>query len=186
MLDVKRRSLRVEKSNKMYNIDYKSNRLSLNVPPKIHLDKIPESEKYEGGNNGNDGEMNKNSSFKNISSKDYTVKNSNQKHPDYVFAGDGLIAYLPDKLSLLLKEAIYQFNLKPNVAKDFLITKKIISKNSPKEFGNFIFQNSNIHQSKLSKKRIGEFVGSFHSYNQEVLDYFLAKFDFSGPFCRCV
>ena len=97
---------------------------------------------------------------------------------DYFFAEDGLIAYLPDKLALILKEAIYLFNLKPNLAKEFLISKRVIS-DSPSEFADFIFTHSN-GQSKLSKRRIGEFVGNSNLFNQDVLNYFLSKFDFTN------
>jgi Sec7 domain/PH domain len=97
---------------------------------------------------------------------------------DYFFAEDGLIAYLPDKLALILKEAIYLFNLKPNLAKEFLISKRVIS-DSPSEFADFIFTHSN-GQSKLSKRRIGEFVGNSNQFNQDVLNCFLSKFDFTN------
>jgi hypothetical protein len=100
-----------------------------------------------------------------------------KSHFDYYFADDGLIAYLPDKLALILKEAIYLFNLKPNSSKEFLRARKVIS-NSASDFAKFIFTHSS-GQSKLSKRRIGEFLGNSHPYNQEVLNCFLEKFDFA-------
>ena len=100
-----------------------------------------------------------------------------KSHFDYYFADDGLIAYLPEKLALILKEAIYLFNLKPNSSKEFLRARKVIS-NSASDFAKFIFTHSS-GQSKLSKRRIGEFLGNSHPYNQEVLNCFLAKFDFA-------
>ena len=103
-----------------------------------------------------------------------TITVNNQA--DYNFADVGLIAYLPEKLGLLMKEAVYLFNIKPTTAKEFLIAKKVIC-NSPSEFADFIFTYSS-SQSKLSKRRIGEFVGNSSTYNQEVLNCFLAKFDF--------
>lgn len=100
-----------------------------------------------------------------------------KSHFDHYFADDGLIAYLPDKLALILKEAIYLFNLKPNSSKEFLRARKVIS-NSASDFAKFIFTHSS-GQSKLSKRRIGEFLGNSHPYNQEVLNCFLEKFDFA-------
>ena len=97
-------------------------------------------------------------------------------HVDYYFADPGLIAYLPEKLGSLMKEAIYLFNLKPNTAREFLISKKIIS-SFPSEFADFIFTYSSI-QSKLSKRRIGEFVGNANAYNQDVLKCLLGKYNF--------
>ena len=97
-------------------------------------------------------------------------------HVDYYFADPGLIAYLPEKLGSLMKEAIYLFNLKPNTAREFLISKKIIS-SFPSEFADFIFTYSST-QSKLSKRRIGEFVGNANACNQDVLKCLLGKYNF--------
>lgn len=97
---------------------------------------------------------------------------------DYKFAGEDLIAYLPEKLTSILKEAAYLFNLKPNTAKEFLIKKKIIT-GLPCEFAEYVYTQS-INQSRLSKRRIGEFLGNNSFFNQEVLESFLLKIDFSG------
>lgn len=118
------------------------------------------------------------SSRRMLKSDEY-VKEKKINCPDYVFhENSNLIAYLPDKLSEILKEAIYQFNIKPEKSKDFLILQKVIS-DSPIDFADFIYNNSVIN-SKLNKTKIGEFFGKFSSFHQKVLQLFLGKFNFTG------
>jgi Sec7-like guanine-nucleotide exchange factor len=95
---------------------------------------------------------------------------------DYKFAGEELIAYQPEKLSTILKEAAYLFNKKPINARDFLVSKKV-NTGLPEEFAEYIYSQS-VNQSRLSKRRMGEFLGDISIYNQEVLDLFLLKINF--------
>lgn len=97
---------------------------------------------------------------------------------DYKFNGEELIAYLPEKLSTILKEAAYLFNKKPNNAKDFLISKKV-NTGLPEEFAEYMYTQS-VNQSRLSKRRMGEFLGNLSMFNQEVLELFLLKINFGG------
>ena len=75
----------------------------------------------------------------------------------------------------ILKDATIKFNTKPKLAKEFLILKGVIH-GTPEEMACFIFQNNN----KLSKRRVGEYIGNVEEYNQRVCSALFQKYDFSN------
>jgi Sec7-like guanine-nucleotide exchange factor len=74
-----------------------------------------------------------------------------------------------------MKQAISYFNKSPLAARDFLINRKVIL-GLPAEMAQFIFDN----HSKLSKRKLGDFLGDRSSFSQKVCDHLLLKYSFSG------
>ena len=89
---------------------------------------------------------------------------------------DSLIDYLPLQLELLICEAIELFNQEPSKAKKFLTQKKLML-DTPAAMANFI-----ISQSKLSKRRLGEYLGSVDYYNQCVCEAYVRNLSLEGSF----
>lgn len=86
-----------------------------------------------------------------------------------------LLTYPEKELKVILTDATTKFNMKPKSARDFLMSKGIIH-GTPEEMAHFIFNN---HQ-KLSKRRVGEYIGNVESYNQQVCDELFHKYDFQN------
>jgi brefeldin A-inhibited guanine nucleotide-exchange protein len=88
---------------------------------------------------------------------------------------DGLIEYLPTTHARLLKQAINNFNRSPMTARDFLVARRMLI-GSPNDLAQFIFEN----RPKLSKKKLGHFLGENNAFNQKVCDCLLLKYSFEG------
>jgi len=87
---------------------------------------------------------------------------------------DQLKNYPPAELSKIYLEAANKFNMKPSSARDFLAAKNVIQ-GLPSEMAEFIFV-----QTKLSKRRIGEYIGKPDAYNQHVCEALMYKYDFAA------
>mmetsp|Transcript_14991 Transcript_14991/g.22554 ORF Transcript_14991/g.22554 Transcript_14991/m.22554 type:complete len:436 (-) Transcript_14991:7-1314(-) len=87
---------------------------------------------------------------------------------------ESLIKLTDEELQPIYSEAVIKFNIKPKSAREFLCSKRVMQ-GLPHEMAAFIKQ-----QPKLSKRRIGEYIGNFDSYNQKVCDALFALYDFSG------
>jgi Sec7-like guanine-nucleotide exchange factor len=83
--------------------------------------------------------------------------------------------YTPQELHTINAEAEVKFNIKPSQARDYLVNKKTIQ-GLPSEMAQFIFE----HNQQLSKRRIGEYIGRFDLYNQQVCDSLMHKYDFAN------
>jgi cytohesin len=77
------------------------------------------------------------------------------------------------ELKSILLDATTKFNMKPKSARDFLISKGVIH-GTAEEVADFLLQNS----SKLSKRRVGEYIGNIDSFNQLVCATLFQKYDF--------
>ena len=82
--------------------------------------------------------------------------------------------YSPSELEEIYAEAVTKFNLKPKLVKEFLVSKRVIE-GLPSEMAKFIFQ-----QPKLSKRRIGEYIGNVEPYNQLVCESLFGLYNFAG------
>jgi brefeldin A-inhibited guanine nucleotide-exchange protein len=91
-----------------------------------------------------------------------------------VNAKDELVEYGDSEEALILRDAVTKFNIKPKACRDFLIAKKIIQ-GLPSEFAEFI-----LHQPKISKRRIGEYIGGVETLNQLVCEHLFSLYDFGG------
>jgi hypothetical protein len=87
---------------------------------------------------------------------------------------DDLVQYLPLQLDIIIAEAIETFNEKPADARRFLMEKRVIT-GSAEEFAEFIFTHP-----KLSKRRIGEYVGKDDPFHQEVCEQLFYKYELGG------
>lgn len=87
---------------------------------------------------------------------------------------DYIVDYLPLQLEFLYAEAVELFNLKPTKAISFLVDRKVIE-NIPCDVAQFFFI-----QTKLSKRLMGEYLGSQETFNQNVAECLFALFPFSG------
>jgi cytohesin len=83
-----------------------------------------------------------------------------------------LIPRTENELKVILTDATTKFNMKPKSARDFLISKGVIHGNAS-EMADFIYNNN-----KLSKRRIGEYIGNVEEYNQRVCGELFLKYDF--------
>ena len=79
----------------------------------------------------------------------------------------------------IYRDAVTKFNIKPKACRDFLIAKKVIQ-GLPSELAQFI-----IDQPKLSKRRIGEYIGGLDRLNQCVCDELFSRYDFRGDTLDC-
>jgi hypothetical protein len=75
----------------------------------------------------------------------------------------------------LLEQGITRFNQKPAPGIELLISTGVLQR-TPGEVAGFLRQ----HAGELSKKRIGEYVGSHDPFAQEVLHQLLQEYDFQG------
>lgn len=75
----------------------------------------------------------------------------------------------------LLEQGITRFNQKPAAGIELLISTGVLQR-TPGEVAGFLRQ----HAGELSKKRIGEYVGSHDPFAQEVLHQLLQEYDFQG------
>ena len=89
-------------------------------------------------------------------------------------SADELINYSQSELDGIYSEAVAKFNLKPKSVREFLVAQKVIQ-GLPSEIAKFIF-----HQPKLSKRRIGEYIGNVDQYNQLVCESLFQLYNFSG------
>ena len=74
-----------------------------------------------------------------------------------------------------LEQGIMRFNQKPAAGIELLISTGVLQR-TPAEVAGFLRQ----HAGELSKKRIGEYVGSQDPFVQEVLSQLLQEYDFQG------
>jgi len=74
-----------------------------------------------------------------------------------------------------LEAAVAKFNTKPSSAIDYLVNLNIIRR-TPEDVAQFIKKCNN----ELSKKRVGDFVGSADPFGQQVLRLLLHEYDFTG------
>jgi hypothetical protein len=89
-------------------------------------------------------------------------------------APEDLVKYGESELAAILRDAVTKFNIKPKACRDFLINKKVI-RGLPSEFAEFI-----LTQSKISKRRIGEYIGGIDTLNQLVCEELFSRYDFRG------
>jgi len=75
----------------------------------------------------------------------------------------------------LLEQGITRFNQKPAAGIELLISTGVLQR-TPGEVARFLRQNAG----ELSKKRIGEYVGSHDPFAHEVLHQLLQEYDFQG------
>ena len=74
-----------------------------------------------------------------------------------------------------MEVGINKFNLKPAAGIDYLINNNMLRR-TPEDVAAF-FRN---RSAELSKRRVGEYLGSPNPFNQEVLAHLLDDFDFAG------
>eukprot|EP01041_Mallomonas_annulata_P008941 gene8941-18499_t len=91
-----------------------------------------------------------------------------------ILTKEELINYSESELIKINAEAVAKFNMKPKSVREYLISQKVIQ-GLPSEIASFIF-----HQPKLSKRRIGEYIGNEDSYNQAVCESLFALYKFSS------
>jgi len=72
----------------------------------------------------------------------------------------------------IYREAVIKFAIDPMKSHSFLISKGLID-GSPEQFANYIFS-----QPRLSKRRIGEFIGQPEHFNQRVCEFLLQLYNF--------
>jgi hypothetical protein len=84
---------------------------------------------------------------------------------------EDLLVFNDDELQQINIEAITKFNLKPKSAREYLIVKKVIQ-GLPSEMAEFIQKNN-----KLSKRRVGEYIGNYEEYNQQVCEELFSRYD---------
>ena len=89
-----------------------------------------------------------------------------------VLTVEQLVDYSETELEKINAEAVSKFNMKPKSVREFLISHKVIQ-GLPSEIAKFIF-----NQSKLSKRRIGEYIGNADAYNQSGRFYINKPFIF--------
>jgi hypothetical protein len=89
-------------------------------------------------------------------------------------APEELVTYSDSELAAIYRDAVTKFNIKPKACRDFLINKKVI-RGLPSEFAEFI-----LAQSKISKRRIGEYIGGIDKLNQLVCEELFSRYDFRG------
>lgn len=87
---------------------------------------------------------------------------------------DNLIQYSEDELQTIYNEAITKFNLKPKSLRDYLASKRVIQ-GLPSEIAAFLHE-----QTKLSKRRVGEYIGQQDNFNQKVCEELFARYNFAG------
>lgn len=85
-----------------------------------------------------------------------------------------LIEYEETELTAILRDAVTKFNIKPKACRDFLVAKKVIQ-GLPAEVASFI-----LNQPKISKRRIGEYIGAVETLNQLVCEQLFSRYDFHG------
>jgi Sec7-like guanine-nucleotide exchange factor len=85
-----------------------------------------------------------------------------------------LKVYSDSELASIYRDAVTKFNIKPKACRDFLISKRVI-RGLPSEFAQFI-----LDQPKISKRRIGEFIGGVDKLNQLVCEELFSRYDFKG------
>lgn len=74
-----------------------------------------------------------------------------------------------------LEQGITRFNQKPAAGIEYLVSNGVLQR-TPAEVAGFLRQ----HAGELSKKRIGEYVGSHDPFAHEVLHQLLQEYDFQG------
>jgi cytohesin len=84
---------------------------------------------------------------------------------------EDLILYNDDELQHINHEAVIKFNMKPKSARQYLITKRVIQ-GLPSEMAEFIQKNS-----KISKRRVGEYIGNYEPFNQLVCEELFSRYD---------
>ena len=110
-----------------------------------------------------------------VSVSDTKPVNDNMSDPSYILCPvDQLKQYPPNELNKIFAEASTKFNIKPASAREFLVAKKVIQ-GSPEDMAQFIFD-----QTKLSKRRIGEYIGKHDSFNQKVCLSLIYKYKFAS------
>lgn len=87
---------------------------------------------------------------------------------------EDLIEYGDSERAAIMRDAVTKFNIKPKACRDFLIAKKLMQ-GLPSEFADFI-----LSEPKISKRRIGEYIGSVETLNQLVCEQLFSRYDFSG------
>lgn len=87
---------------------------------------------------------------------------------------EDLIEYGDSERAAIMRDAVTKFNIKPKASRDFLVAKKVIQ-GLPSEFAEFI-----LSEPKISKRRIGEYIGSVEQLNQLVCAQLFARYDFVG------
>ena len=76
---------------------------------------------------------------------------------------------------LLQQQAATKFNIKPKDGISFLIDKNVII-GSPNEVASYLYD----HRMRLSKRRLGEYLGSSKDFNRTVCTEFISRLDFYG------
>jgi cytohesin len=108
-------------------------------------------------------------------SRESAVNLPEEGNSDYALCdASQLIVYNEDELNSIYNEAVVKFNIKPKSVREFLVQKRVI-RGFPKEIAEFIST-----QPKLSKRRVGEYIGNVDEFNQKVCEELFAKYDFSG------
>jgi cytohesin len=87
---------------------------------------------------------------------------------------EDLKVYNEDELQKLYLEAVIKFNIKPKSVRQFLISKKLIQ-GFPSEIAQFIQKNP-----KISKRRLGEYIGNPDEFQQLVCDELFKLYDFKN------
>lgn len=85
-----------------------------------------------------------------------------------------LITYSEDELNSILSDSVVKFNIKPKSARDYMVQKRVIQ-GLPSEMAEFI-----LSQPKLSKRRVGEYIGNIDALSQRVCEELFARYDFTG------
>jgi cytohesin len=84
-----------------------------------------------------------------------------------------LIIRTENELKPILTDATTKFNMKPKSAREFLVSKGVIH-GTATEIADFILTNNQ----KLSKRRVGEYIGNVDEYNQQVCAALFSRYDF--------
>ena len=89
---------------------------------------------------------------------------------------DGIMAdHRRSSRVLLQQQAATKFNIKPKEGIAFLIDKNVII-GSPNEVASYLYD----HRMRLSKRRLGEYLGSSKDFNRLVCTEFISRLDFYG------
>ncbi len=85
-----------------------------------------------------------------------------------------ILEFSQEEKDIIFNDAVTKFNLKPKSTKDFLVSKRIIG-GTAQEIAHFIFT-----QPKLSKRRVGEYIGQLDTFNQRVCEALFAMYQLSA------
>jgi cytohesin len=101
-------------------------------------------------------------------------ENKKEEIPYLVNRIEDLKVYNDDELQRIYLDAVITFNLKPKSVRQYLISKKLIQ-GFPSEIAEFIQKNP-----KISKRRLGEYIGNPDPFQQQVCDELFKSYDFQN------